>query len=414
MTCRRLTCRRQAAAAVALGVLALVGCGSDSNKAAGSTSSTTALISTTHAGSAPGGSTGTPDPAAIAFIKLATMSNPVDLTFRAGDSALYIASRDGFVVAMRNGTIDNTKLLDVSKDITAGGEQGLLGLTFSVDGSHAYVDYTDTNGDTNIVEYAVGADGVFAKKSKRALLTIKQPYSNHNGGQVRIGPDGMLYIGMGDGGSGGDPERRGQNKDELLGKILRIDPKPDGDDRYTIPADNPFVNVDGERGEIWAYGLRNPWRFSFDRTTNDLWIADVGQNSWEEIDVASAASGGGKGLNFGWSAFEGTHPFNDDQPTDGVTMPIHEYPHGPDGCSISGGVRYRGTTILSLIGWYVYADYCSNQVRALQIEPDLTAGAEVILASDQAGVSEIAQGPDGELYALRVDDGLIMTIGPKA
>jgi glucose/arabinose dehydrogenase len=217
---------------------------------------------------------------------------------------------------------------------------------------------------------------------------------------------------MGDGGSAGDPNRNGLDTSSLLGKILRIDPTPGGDSPYTIPADNPFVGVDGARPEIFSVGVRNPFRYSFDLVTNDLWIADVGQNQFEEVDVAYAADGGGNGANYGWSAFEATHRYNTDQPEDGVTPPIFEYPHGPLGCSISGGVRSRGTALPSISGWYVYGDYCSGQVRAFPVLDDGTAGDEVTLAADLPSISEVAQGPDGELYVLCVDSGKILAVAP--
>ena len=197
------------------------------------------------------------------------------------------------------------------------------------------------------------------------MLTIDQPYGNHNGGNVTIGPDGMLYIGMGDGGSGGDPERRALNVTSMLGKILRIDPTPSAGAPYTVPPDNPFVGVDGARPEIWSVGVRNPWRMSFDPATGDLWFGDVGQGAIEEIDVAWAADGAGRGINFGWSAFEGSSRFNEDQPPDGATPPIYEYEHGEAGCSVSGGAVYRGAAIPALVGWFVYGDYCSGNLYAL-------------------------------------------------
>ena len=355
-----------------------------------------------------------PTPDQIAFTPIGQVSNPVDIAYRTGDDAFYIVSQDGFIVALRNGTIDETRLLDISGDIASGGEQGLLGLTFSTDGSHAYVDYTNPKGDTEITEYAVNAHGSFDPGSKRVLLKIDQPFANHNGGQVRIGPDGYLYIGMGDGGDSGDPKRNGLNTNRLLGKLLRIDPTPSHDQQYTIPADNPFVGVKNSKPEIWSVGLRNPWRFSFDRATNDLWIADVGQDAWEEIDVAWADQGAGRGANFGWSAFEGTHRYNNDQSAEGVVSPIHEYAHGPAGCSVSGGVRYRGTAIPSLSGWYVYGDYCSGQVRAFPVLANRTAGDEVTLSNSVPGISEVAQGPDGELYVLSVEQDEVLAVQPAA
>jgi glucose/arabinose dehydrogenase len=355
-----------------------------------------------------------PDPSTLTFAELGQVSNPTNIAYRAGDPTLFVVSQAGFVVAMRDGVVDDTRLLDVSGDIRSGGERGLLGLAFSFDGTHAYVDYTNGNGDTEITEFAVGADGVFDPASKRLLLTIDQPYANHNGGQVRIGPDGYLYIGMGDGGDAADPQRHALNVGSLLGKLLRIDPNPVGDSPYSIPPDNPFIGVGNARTEIWSVGLRNPWRFSFDLATSDLWIADVGQGQWEEIDTAWADQGGGRAENFGWSALEGSHRFNEDQATEGAVRPFYEYEHGARGCSVSGGVRYRGTAIPALYGWYVYADYCNGEVRALEVRDDRSAGREVILSSDIAGISEVAQGPDGELYVLSVENGTVYMLRPAS
>ena len=199
-------------------------------------------------------------------------------------------------------------MLDITDLTEAAGEQGLLGLDFHPAGDRAYVNYIDGNGDTVIAEFAVGADGTFDRDSERVLMNVDQPYANHNGGDLAFGPDGMLYIGLGDGGSGGDPERRALDVGTLLGKISRIDPTPSGDQPYTVPPDNPFVGTAGALGEIWSIGLRNPWKFTFDPITHDLWIADVGQNQFEEIDFVAAPTDGsvaGRGVSFGWSAFEG-------------------------------------------------------------------------------------------------------------
>ena len=349
----------------------------------------------------------------VTLSRISTVRDALDIAFRNGDTTQFVVSRDGFIAVIRNGVLADDHVLDISKTIVSGGEQGLLGLAFATDGKHAYVNFTNSDGNTIIAEYAVGSDGTFDPASQRQLLKIDQPYPNHNGGAIRVGPDGYLYIGTGDGGAGGDPERRALDTGDLLGKILRIDPTPSAGKPYTIPADNPFLRIQGARPEIWSIGLRNPWRFSFDRTTADLWIADVGQDTWEEIDVATAATGAGRGSNFGWSAFEGTHRFNADQSADGVTMPIFEYQHGDSGCSISGGVRYRGAKIPTLVGWYVFGDYCSGQLRALQINRDLTAGTTVTLATDIRGLASVAQGPDGELYVLSVETGEVFAIRPS-
>ncbi|MCB9396102.1 MAG: PQQ-dependent sugar dehydrogenase [Acidimicrobiaceae bacterium] len=337
-----------------------------------------------------------------------TFDQPVDVAVRPGDPAAYVVERTGRVVPLRDGEA-GAAVLDIT-DLTEGeGERGLLGVAFTADGSTAYVNHTDNGGDTVIAEYAVAADGTFDASSRRVVLTVEQPYANHNGGGVVIGPDGMLYIGMGDGGAADDPERRSLDVSSLLGKMLRIDPRPAGDQPYSIPADNPFVDVPGARGEIWSVGLRNPWRFSFDAPTGDLWIADVGQNEVEEIDVAWAADGAGRGFNFGWSAFEGTRRFNEDQPADGAIPPIHEYEHGDRGCSVSGGARSRGAAIPELAGWYVYGDYCSGELWGLEIV-DRGLGRVLPLAQ-QPEVVAVRVGPDGELWVVSIG-GQIARIVP--
>jgi glucose/arabinose dehydrogenase len=348
------------------------------------------------------------DPAAtdprVAITKFADVDKALGAAVRPGDSSLYVLDQDGLIVPVApNGTF-GAPVLDVTDLTSASGERGLLGLAFHPIQPLAYIDYTDNDGNTNIAEYHVAADGTFDPASRRLVLEIDQPYPNHNGGQLAFGPDGFLYIGMGDGGSTGDPQRRALNVGVLLGKILRIDPVAAGDRPYTVPADNPFTGVAGARPEIWSVGLRNPWRFSFDTATGDLWIADVGQDAWEEVDAAWADQGAGRGTNFGWSAFEGTHPYNADQPAAGAAPPIFEYPHGDAGCSISGGARYRGAAIPTLAGWYVYADYCSGQVRALQIV-DRAVAREVTLGTP-GSVAAVAAGANGELFVMSVDNGV--------
>ncbi len=338
------------------------------------------------------------DPA-IGLVPIGSFEQPVDLAWRRGDTTAYIVERVGRITPLRNGSA-GTAVLDITSLTNGEGERGLLGLTFNGDGSRAYVNHTDNSGDTVIAEYSVSADGTFDPASRRVLLQVDQPYANHNGGNVTIGPDGMLYIGMGDGGDGGDPQRFSLNVSSLLGKILRIDPAPSGNSPYTVPADNPFIGVPGARPEIWSVGVRNPWRFSFDSLTGDLWIADVGQNALEEITVAWAADGGGRGLNFGWSAFEGTERFNDDQSPDGATPPIHQYEHGDQGCSISGGAVYRGVEIAALVGWYVWGDYCSGQIQGLRVQD--RAVVQVLPLAIQGQNTAIRVGPDGELWAISI------------
>jgi glucose/arabinose dehydrogenase len=424
---KRTTIRAAAAAALAVAVLAA--CGGDDNAApevsfatvpqaggattTGVTSTTTATTeaAATTAPASTAATTTAPTTSApgtapvVQIIEGPATGRPVDLAVRPGDSRLYVANQDGIVNRIDGGTAEVA--LDLTDLTDSDGEQGLLGLAFHPTEPLAYVNYSGDGGATVIAEYAVAADGSIDPASARIVMTIDQPYANHNGGDVAFGPDGLMYIGMGDGGSANDPERRSLNVSSLLGKMLRIDPLANGGDPYTVPADNPFVGVPDARGEIWSVGVRNPWRFSFDSVTGDLWIADVGQNAWEEISVGWAEGGanGGRGLNFGWSAWEGNARFNTDQPEDGHTPPIHEYAHGDDtGCSISGGVLYRGTAIPELAGWYVYADYCSSQVRAVRVA-DRAVTDEITIGTVPSPTA-VAAGPDGELWVLSGDGPL--------
>jgi glucose/arabinose dehydrogenase len=329
---------------------------------------------------------------------------PVGLAVRPGDPAFYVIEQAGRVVRFDEASGDRRTVLDIADDVDFGGERGLLGLAFSLDGTHAYLDYTDNGGDTNVVEMAVAADGTFDAGSSRRLLLIEQPYGNHNGGDVLMSADGTLYVAMGDGGSGGDPERRASDPTTRLGALLRIDPTPSGEAPYTVPADNPFADGehDGVTGapEVWAWGLRNPWRIDIDPVTGDLWIADVGQNRVEEIDVVSPTADlpAGHGANFGWSAFEGNDRFNDDVPDPGnLVFPVLTYPHSTGGCSISGGAVYRGSAVPGLEPAYVYSDYCAGTVWAL----DLAGQRNLTLVDGLDAVVAVRRGPDGELYVVQ-------------
>ena len=327
----------------------------------------------------------TPDPAVdpvVAVEQVATAEAPVGIAVRPGDAGLYVIEQGGRI------TRDGTPVLDIS-DLTAhNGEQGLLGLAFHPTEPYAYVNYTDSNGDTVVAEYPLADDALFSADVARPLFTVDQPYRNHNGGDLQFGPDGLLYVGMGDGGSGGDPERRAMDTDTLLGKLLRVDARADP----ATPA-------------IWAIGLRNPWRFAFDAPTGDLWIADVGQGAHEEIDRVAFADS--EGANFGWSAFEGDAPFNVDVevPDESrLVAPVHTYPHD-DGCSVSGGAVYRGAAIPALAGWYVYGDYCSGTLWAL----DAVGGRNVVLAEGVGPITSVRPGPDAELY-VTLHDGDVLTV----
>ena len=354
----------------------------------------------------PTGTTASPPPDPTVSVEVVTEADfAVDLAWRAGDPHHYVVEKGGRILQLDPATGATTPVLDIGGEVSGEGEQGLLGLAFAPDGTHAYINYTDNGGDTVVAELPVSPDGLaFDGDSARPLLTIEQPYANHNGGGVEFGPDGMLYVGTGDGGAGGDPERRALDAGDLLGKLLRIDPAPSGDLPYTVPPDNPFVGVDGARAEIWSVGLRNPWRFSFDPARGDVWIADVGQSAFEEIDVAAADAEGrnaGRGANFGWSAYEGDAEFNTDQLdlVDEHHAPIHAYDHGSGRCSVSGGAVVRGEQAGGLDGWYVFGDYCSGEVWGLLPDADLEGGRVVPLAS-VARVTAVIAPPTGEVFVL--------------
>jgi glucose/arabinose dehydrogenase len=337
----------------------------------------------------------------IRATRLAGFAEPDDIAVRAGDSALYIAEKRGRIRAYRNGAVDATPVLDISTVVSTGTEQGLLGMTFSPDGSHLYVNYSDLHGDTHIVEYAM-AGGQADPTTRRELLLVPQPYSNNNGGGLAFGPGGKLWIGLGDGGSGGDPLDNAQSLTTLLGKILRIDPRPSGTLPYTIPSDNPFVNAPGDRPEIWAYGLRNPWRFSFDKATGDLWIGDVGQNAREEIDYLPAGAPGGQ--NYGWARLEGTKPYTGAAPANAVA-PLVDYPHAGGACSIVGGFVYRGSRIPNLAGTYVYGDYCAAPIQGLRQSGGQVTDQRSFSAALKS-LTSFGQDAAGELYVLSLTNGL--------
>jgi glucose/arabinose dehydrogenase len=328
---------------------------------------------------------------------------------RRGDPALYVAEQQGRVLAIRGGQVDPTPVLDITGDIQAGGEQGLLGIAFSPDGTKLYVHSTAPGGDTRLQEFAF-ANGKADPATARTLLTAPGAQSNHNGGQLAFGPDGMLYMTIGDGGGAGDSGGghasggNGQSLDTLLGKILRIDPTPSASSGYTIPPDNPFASGGG-RPEIWAYGLRNPWRFSFDRSTGDLWIADVGQDKYEEIDFA-AAPDRGRGANYGWNIMEGLHPFRDGTAAGPTVAPVLETAHTDGNCSITGGYVYRGTKIPDLAGAYVFSDYCNGPVRAV-----IVANGQVVADRDlgvsASSITSFGQDGAGELYVISQSQGLL-------
>ena len=340
-----------------------------------------------------------PEPS-VELFEIGTFDQPVEATSRPGFGEVFVVEQPGRVIAVTD--LSSEVVLDIADLTEARGEQGLLGLAFHPTADLAYVNFTDSDGDTVVAEFAIDpADGQFDRNSYRELLTIDQPYSNHNGGQLAFGPDQLLYVGVGDGGSGGDPDRYALDLSSRLGKILRIDPLSDGDQPFTVPDDNPFVGQAGADPTIWSYGLRNPWRFSFDPETGDLWVGDVGQGDFEEINQSPATDrrDAARGANFGWSAFEGFERFNDDQLTDGAVAPLFVYDHAEGRCSVTGGTVARGDTIADLPGWYLFGDYCSGQIWGL----DPTAPPSeprVVELAELSGLVALSTGPDREVYAV--------------
>jgi glucose/arabinose dehydrogenase len=343
--------------------------------------------------------------ARIRLVPVAELEQPVAMAVRPGDRALYVAEKVGRVVALSAGS-DPRVVLDLTYRVSLGSEQGLLGLAFSPSGRYLYVDFTDTSGDTHVSEFAFDDEGADLA-SERQVLFVEQPYSNHNGGGLAFGPDGHLYVALGDGGSGGDPMGNAQSLSTLLGKLLRISPRPSKGEPYSIPPDNPFVGRAGARPEIWAYGLRNPWRFSFDEATGDLWIGDVGQSAWEEIDLEPAGSPGGS--NFGWDRLEGTHPF-EGTPVPGSIPPIYEYANGDGSCAVTGGYVYRGERIPDLAGAYVFGDYCRGVLEAF-VPRDGRATQARALGPRVDALASFGQDARGELYVLSLA-GTVFLIAP--
>jgi glucose/arabinose dehydrogenase len=329
------------------------------------------------------------------------MKDPVALASRPGDRTLYVGQRIGRIWAIRDGELDPKPVLDITSRLTFGGERGLLGLAFSPDGAFLYVSFTDTGGADRVVAYAFGDDPI-DPSSGRTVLHVPQPSIRHQGGDIVFGPDGYLWMGLGDGSLGDDAFRTAQSLGTLLGKIIRIDPTPSGPRAYRVPSDNPFVQRRPGRDEIYAYGVRNPWRFSFDRETGDLWIGDVGQYRMEEIDFLAA--GTGAGANLGWSLMEGRLSFRGSPPRDHVP-PLTEYRHRGLRCAVIGGYVYRGSAIPNLQGAYVFADYCDGRIRAL-----VQRNGRLVFRRDLKiklqGIASFGEGPDGELYALSLPKGV--------
>jgi glucose/arabinose dehydrogenase len=333
-------------------------------------------------------------------------SKPVFLTSSPDETnRLFVVEQEGHILIIKGDTVLPTPFLDIAEKLSTGGERGLLGLAFHPhfpSNGRLFVNYTRAqDGATVIAEYHASSNPNLVTLDESVLLVIPQPYGNHNGGMIAFGPDHYLYIGMGDGGSGGDPANYAQNQNKLLGKLLRID--LDQQHPYDIPPDNPFVKGNG-RPEIFAWGLRNPWRFSFDRETGDLWAGDVGQNAWEEIDVMKM------GKNYGWRLLEGTHCFNPEthcRQDSKFVDPVTEYAHEQGRCSVTGGYVYRGEKIPDLAGTYVFGDFCSGEIWGYR------NGERQILQSTDLQISSFGEDRDGELYVLGYG-GEIFRMAPKA
>lgn len=328
------------------------------------------------------------------------LTRPVDVeSAKDGSGRLFVIEKYGAIRIIKDGQLLDQPFLNIDDRVDdSGNEMGLLGLVFHPDFSqngYFYVNYTGDGGNTRISRFQANGD-IADPNSEKVLMIVNQPFPNHNGGKVAFGPDGYLYLGLGDGGLAGDPFKNGQNTNALLGKILRLD--VNNGDPYSIPVDNPFGN------EVWDYGLRNPWRFSFDRATGDLWIGDVGQNTYEEIDYLPAGTPGG--VNFGWSVMEGNHGY-DGQFQQGMTLPVAEYSHAEGGCSVTGGYVYRGS-MPEWNGIYLYGDYCSGKIWGL-IPSNGQWQSQLLF---EAGVTITSFGEDeaGELYLTSDNGGVYILV----
>ena len=345
-------------------------------------------------------------PALAARLVASGLRNPLDLQAAPGDrERLYVVEQGGRIRVIRNGQLQATPFLDVSGRISSGGERGLLGLAFHpqfATSRRLFVNYTNPRGDTHVAEFRATSADAADPGSERVLLTEAQPFANHNGGGLAFDNTGRLLIALGDGGSGGDPLGNGQKLDTFLGKVLRID--VDAGAPYAVPSDNPFRATAGAAPEIWAYGLRNPFRISVDRPTGDLYIGDVGQNRVEEIDVGLASRRGGE--NYGWSTTEGSQCFSPASGCNrsGLVLPVYEYSHS-EGCSVTGGVVYRGCRMPDLAGTYFFGDFCTGLVRSFRLASgqatdlrDWTAGLRGVNSPSSFGLDA-----DGEAYVVDYD-----------
>ncbi len=351
----------------------------------------------------------------VKLTPVASMNQPIALSARPNDDALFLADKSGQIRALRAGIIDPTPVLDIVKKVTSENERGLLGLAFKPDDpTRLFVDYTDLKGNVTISEFPF--DGTRADPTKeRVLLSIPKTFNEHNAGSIVFDKAGKLLIPIGDGGGSGDPSNNAQRTSVLLGKVLRIDVDPTADGKpYGIPTDNPFVPktgaaaisakkvISGARGEVWAYGLRNPWRISVDRNTGDVWVPDVGQNTYEEINMVPA---GKMGMNFGWKLREGKQAYLKGSKPIGAVDPLYDYPHKDGRCAVAGGFAYRGTKIAGIQGWYIFGDVCTGQINALR--PDGAAWTPLSLGARVSYLTAFGEDNAGELYALSLEGSVV-------
>jgi glucose/arabinose dehydrogenase len=386
------------AAAVAVVAIALAGCGDEGGEG-GETAepappATTADTTPGKAGSGRGG---------VRLEKVGDFDQPLYVTQPPGSQDLYVVEKPGRIRLVRDGEVVSEPVLDVSDKVSDEGEQGFLSIAFPPDFARSrllYAYYTDAQQDQRVVEFRMNEEGTrIDPGSEREVLLMDDFASNHNGGLLVFGPDEKLYIGTGDGGIGDDVERTAQDLGSPLGKLLRIDPARSGGEPYSIPADNPFTKTQGARPEVYSYGLRNPWRYSFDRDTGALSIGDVGQNSLEEIDYVGP--GAGRGANFGWSAFEGDERFNSDQQADGHVPPVLTYGRD-EGCSVTGGYVVRDPELPSLAGRYLYGDFCAGELRSF-VPGKGKASGDTALGLQVANLSSFGEDQQGRIYATSLD-----------
>jgi len=352
-----------------------------------------------------------PLPAGLTMTPVVTgLSNPLYLTAPSNDTRLFIVEQRGTIRVVKNGTLLPAFYLDIRGKLTSGGERGLLGMAFHpnfAQNGFFFINYTDLNGDTKVERYqATPSSDVADANSGTHVLGIPQPFANHNGGHLLFGPDGMLWIGTGDGGSGGDPQGNGQKTTTLLGKMLRVNVNTLP---YTIPSNNPFAGQTANRPEIWGIGLRNPWRYSFDRTTNLLYVADVGQNAWEEIHVVPSTQAS---VNYGWNTMEGRHCYAATTCTQtGLDIPVIEYGHDGGNCSIAGGFVYRGSAVPGLTGHYLYSDLCTGFLKSFKYSNGTATDQRDWTVPELGSVLSFGEDANGELYILSAN-GTVYRIDP--